>query len=707
MSTHSTDSVAARLKEKGIERVLIVDDAFDRPRRTDLAQNELADFWNELPLDSPEQLNSLQEPLNSIPASEEEIDDAYVAALYDQRDNLGPLQKAYDRHLRAILGEKHGHLDHLIAGLRNLGLDVDSIGTTPSGDHHPAQLIFLDYYLGEAGVAAAVTAAQVAVRVLLSHYTVGREKPIVVLMSSRDSVNELAEEFREQTGIVGGMFYFVPKSDLLDRVRLLLTLDMVAMAPPQGHLIQDFVDGIESKIGTVVPKFLTDIKRLNLDDYVYIQRLSLQADGHPLGDYLLWLFSAYFGHLLFEHSLVTESRELDKMSFDDHIPGQLVPSTQLTAMYHAALFDTMVGPLGTHPRQPKEVNEGALPHQEQSASPELEEIPSESQDAGGTTLANGKNGEGPGDNGARDAETLPYFKMGDIFQRSEMPELLMVCNPACDLEFTPDDRRRPKPEDTILFIPGKLEKLQGYPSSAPPRTELFVYNGDSYRILWQPKQLRAIKYASVKDWLSEHEYVRVARLRTPFSYEVQQHFASNMTRVGVPVPPPFYRPLQVALYKKDDNGNIERLAIAKSQEVAFAIATHRSERKQKAEEKCVFTTGFVRTLQKSVSEIASQPPLPIEDELEESKRKRRERTNERIEQARQLKSNVLAWREVTEIFAVPISGKSCWLVSKGIEVGRNVHTDGRWSSTALLVVHISESQQRLEHLNDPAYEDVR
>ena len=97
------------------------------------------------------------------------------------------------------------------------------------------------------------------------------------------------------------MFYFLPKSDLTDRVKLLLDLDMLAMALPDGHRIQKFIDTTESKMDAAVAEFLTDIKRLNIDDYVYMQRLSLQADGHPLGDYLLWLYSAYFGHLLFEH----------------------------------------------------------------------------------------------------------------------------------------------------------------------------------------------------------------------------------------------------------------------------------------------------------------------------------------------------------------------------------------------------------------------
>ena len=239
--------------------------------------------------------------MGSVPESEEEIDDAGVAALYEQRDSLGPLKVAFDKHLKAPLMNRHGHLDPLVEELRNLGLNVVPIGTTVPEDPGQAQLIFLDYYLGSPADETSVETSRAAVSRLLTLYPVGSEKPLVVLMSSHDDAKMLAEDFRRQTGIVGGMFYFLPKSDLTDRVKLLLDLDMLAMALPDGHRIQKFIDTTESKMDAAVAEFLTDIKRLNIDDYVYMQRLSLQADGHPLGDYLLWLYSAYFGHLLFEH----------------------------------------------------------------------------------------------------------------------------------------------------------------------------------------------------------------------------------------------------------------------------------------------------------------------------------------------------------------------------------------------------------------------
>ena len=708
----SQNPVADRLSEKNIKRVLIVDDAFDSPSRSDLLANELADFWQDLDLDSSEQLDLLQRILGSVPESEEKIADAGVAALYEQRDSLGPLQVAFDRHLKAPLMSRHGHLDPLVEELQKLGLEVIKIGTMAPDDPGQVQLIFLDYYLGAPGEETSVEAARLNVDRLLTLYPVGSEKPLVVLMSSHDDARKSAEEFRSQTEIVGGMFYFLPKSDLTDRVKLLLDLDMLSMALPNGHRIQKFIDTIASKANAAVTEFLTDIKRLNIDDYANMQRLSLQADGHPLGDYLLWLYSAYFGHLLFERALETERRELDQMTFDDWVPSQGVPSTQLTAMYHAALFDTTVGPLGPHPRWAKKVNEG-MPRAEQlgASSEEGEEL-SESQNVGGNSVENNGDREGEGDNITNagsllpiihdaevSGESLPYFSMGDIFLNADLLELLMVCNPACDLEFTPDGKRIPNFQDSIIFVPGILEKLDEPRGNLALRTELFKYNEHSYCIQWQAKQLRAIPYGKVDKWLSSHGFVRMARLRMPFSLDIQHDIANQLTRVGVPVPPPFCRPVRVTLFRRGIDGNHGGLAIADWEKGAFVITT------SNGEEKCVLTAGLVRALQRGVDEISKEEPLPLDGELEEAELKRRKRATTRIRKARKSGRDFLAWREVSALFAAPDRGATIKFDGAGIAVGRDVSVAGRWSSDALLMVHISESQSPVEPPGSPAYEN--
>jgi len=687
-STPATRLVAERLMEKGLRRVLVVDDCYDASTRNDLEHNELAEFWDALDIDSPEQQEVLTEILGSVPRSEEEIGDAGVAALYERRDDLGLLQEAFDGYLRPTLELKHAVLNGFVSCFRDdLGLEVQTYGTKDTHDPGHTDIVFLDYYLGTPRDEASVAAARDAVRRILKPYPDGAKKPLVVLISSHGDVKGLSEEFRSLTGIVGGMFYFVPKSHLTDRVMLLLKLDMLAAALPVGHRIQQFIDVIEGMKDSIASEFLAGIKRLNLDDYVYIQRLSLQADGHPLGDYLLWLYSAYFGHLLFEHALRGERRELDKLTFADWLPSHAVPSSQLTTMYHTALFDTTVGPLGEHPRWNPGTGMQASGNEEPDVSPtkiDAEGVSGEDLTAGrqgpgestspalatrdkapdaaeaeladpagterGRTLAGvGPHGSTsdagtdlPHDDKARSAASrLPRFNLGDVFVNSLSTQLLMVSNPACDLAFTPDDERLPDPDDSIVLIPGKLEQLGSASASAGLRTELFEHDGKSYRVLWQPKRVKTIAHKKAADWLESNGFTRVARLRVPFSLEIQHHFAANLTRVGVPVPPPFYRPLCVALYGRGADGGHASLPITDPDAGAFVIDTTREG------EKCRLTAGLVDALQAHLNEIARGDLLTVnQDSLSEQEVKRRERAQRRIERAHKSLEDFLAWRSL-------------------------------------------------------------
>ena len=67
------------------------------------------------------------------------------------------------------------------------------------------------------------------------------------------------------------------------------------------------------------------------------------------------------------------------------------------------------------------------------------------------------------------------------------------------------------------------------------------------------------KYKDVEDWLDSEGYVKQARLIAPHAMEVQQHFASKLTRVGMPVAPPFPTPLTIQVFAKNEDGTLARL----------------------------------------------------------------------------------------------------------------------------------------------------
>jgi hypothetical protein len=704
--------IAEDLKNKGISRVMIVDDTFDNPARSDFENNELSDFWAALPTDVSTHNEIVKNIFGVLPTSEDEITDAHVYQLYTKRDELGPFQEAFDAHLRPTLENKHSTLNTFISYLENdLQLEVIKHGTSFEG-HQPVDIVFLDYYLGFPNDEGSVGNSRDTIRRMLRAYPDTDNKPLVVLMSSHNDVKGSSEDFRAQTGLVGGMFYFVPKSDLSDLVKLVLNLDMLVAAIPIGHRIQKFLENVESHADTIKSEFLAGIKRLNLDDYMYIQRLSLGAEGHPLGDYLLWLYSAYFGHLMFEKALSNERRDLDTLTFDNWIPSHVTPSEQLSNMYYSALFDTNVGPLSEHPRLKnpsgpevitnvadtisikEESNNLEASHSyEKILENEITNVTSMDQsvvageivllspDEPGTANSE-KEIQSPEDPNEL-ARHLPYFSLGDIFLRESGKDILMVSNPACDLAFAPDHKRLLDPMDSLILIPGSLERMNGNASDRDMRTEIFRVNNESFRVYWHTKRLITIPYMKAAGWLKAEGFSRVARLRMPFCLEIQHHFASNLTRVGVPVPPPFYSPLYVSVYERGRDGKRgKRLDITDSDAEAFVIGMKRNK-----DTKCAFTAGLVRTLQSHLQNLLHQLESSISPETEVP-----QRTAERIQNASAALSNLEGWRELSAPFALPETGK----IKDGfrkvqIVVGNNIPVEQVWTGNSLLLVHLSES----------------
>jgi hypothetical protein len=742
-NTGAVQTISKLLKDKELQRVLIIDDAFDSPKRDDFSGTELADFWGELDPEDDAQSELLTSLLGQCPESEDDIDDRAVEILYENRNELGPIQTLFDKQLRVPLERKHSGLDSLINHLRELGLDVRTSGTnvTFSG---PSDIIFLDYYLGPRSDLSVNLSSEGIARQLHS-YPIGEEKPLIVLMSSYEDVARRAERFRENTGIVGGMFYFVPKSDLSDQVKLLLNLDMLAATLPAGHQIQQFIDVVESKCSSIMEQFISAIKRLNLDDYVYIQRLSLQADGHPLGDYLLWLYSAYFGYLLFERGLKEERRSLDEANFQGWVPSHAVPSKQLTSMYFTALFDTTVGPHDKHHprwRSPQadsiEVTDGAgelsashlteIPRHGDTKTPADGSNTQESREAGDPARAAevetlsevdqqlyetanvpenlpvqpiisvDARSRSSKQNNKDVARQLPYFNMGDLFLNDSTLQLLMVLNPACDLEFVPDDlegTRLLDPSDSLVLIPGTLEELEKISAAGNLRTELFEHNGQRYWVQWHPKRVRTITFGEADQWLLKNKFTRVARLRVPFSLQIQHRFAADFTRVGVPVPPPFYRSLLVQLFKKGEAGDIVAIPLSDPNAEAFVMQTNRDG------DKCVLTTGLVLALQRYLEEMSRADSVPaLGDAPTPEETKRHGRAQKRLQNARRFRDDFIAWREMSVPFDLPKAGENKCFDKTGVILGYEVPTVGKWTYDSLLMVRISEIVRSVEDIGN-------
>jgi hypothetical protein len=625
----AVDVLARLLSEKGIRCVAIVDDAFDPLELLNVRPGEMEDLWGQIEFDDPamEGLRQLGIEVGGV----QDLTAAKIARISAGQNGIPALREIWRRSmLGQRLAARADQVERLRANLQGIGLNVLTFGSgeddaTPEA-LKSAQIIFLDWFLGEDDRDAITTAVQRAKRVY-GGWLADEPKPLIVLMSSRSAVVREAEQFRRDSGLLAGIFYAFHKKDLSDLLSLQLHLQVLALSIQFAHKLQNFVEQLRMKVQTVGSDFAEKVAGLTLSDYAHIQRLSLQEDGQPFGDYLLWLLSGYFGHLLFGQALKTERVGLDAVTFADLVPFQAIPSLTLAQMYRYTLFDEDVGPVTNHPRS------------SQVLAVEL---------------------------------TEPLLFLGDVFERTndDRAELYMIINAQCDLSFAPNAKRQMDPTRSILLLPGQLHPLQEkIPDDQKdfPRTELFTRNEKTFRIFWDTRKLVSVKFENFGKWLSEGSYQRTARLRLPYALEIQRAFSADLNRVGMPVAPPIYQSLDPTfLYARD--GKFENWNIEPHERGVFLVLTREGQR-------CVFTVPLVNALKRGVDERmrAMRDELKqMEESSDQNDVKKLELFAKKFGALERVRNDNAEWLKLLIPHDVPTSTKQTKLLKDYVCLGLNI-----------------------------------
>lgn len=504
--TPVVEALKALLAAKKIQTVALIDDAYyARPSSAFFTGDRLATLranitsWTE-PIPEFSALNLQVE-------ADSDITDSLIDNLWEIRaksPEIASWFSEFDQSQR----EKRGVLQPLINLLESkLGCSV--LKLSPADNLDPAQLpelIFVDYYLdlsdrAEDSLAIAETIGErIKTNFAKSH------RPLVILMSSKTTVTPIMKtQFREKAALLGGMFYFIPKSELSLQGKTVITLAVLVTALEEGRTIERFIQALDTDIHNATEKFTRRIKGLTIEDYAYMQRLSLHGEGMPLGDYLLWLFGSYFGTLLFK-SAPNEHAALDLMRFNVIPESDSSPSSEFVDLYRNLVAEE-VSELGPHPHAPAE--SGELPN--------------------------------------------PHF--GDVFIHENEKDILMVITPECDLMYAPDaDAERPAdPNQSVVLMPGVLMEQGGRIQEDEASTTFVPYKEKTYKIVWR---LKAVEVKTLKELgkdLLDRKFKRKLRLHHPFSTETQHLFIRDFGRVGIPVAPPSLRTVEVAVCYKDEH----------------------------------------------------------------------------------------------------------------------------------------------------------
>lgn len=622
------------LDEKKIRMIAVIDDAYDPPLLADFSIAQLESFVAEVNGDD-KAYGELATLLDFELVSAENITDDVLQKVWEHAPSTEALQVCRQSLFANYVG-KSALIEPLCRTLEDdLGCKVRCFGARDHLDDDSVSIVFIDYYL-EPGSDSPNTALRFIENIRKLYGDV-KNKPLMVVMSTHNLRSSI-EEFRQKTGYIPGMFYFIQKDELSNPKKLLFTLGQFITAIPDAALVQGLVDTLANALDTVSEEFVNDIKELTLSDYAYIQKLSLQEDGHPLGDYMLWLFASHLSHLISTHASVSTKREaIDTLTFKDFPPGQLPPSVMLAKLYRNALATNMDDNMD-HPRDI-----------------------------------------------AKTGDKLPFLHLGDLFTSEDKDLVWMVINAQCDLLFTPDNpSRKIKAEQTVLLIPGKLQAITKPISPeelSRPRTELFELGGKTYRILWDTKNVMSKPIGELKKWQRTKNYRRSARLRLAAALAVQQAFASDLTRVGMPVIPPIYQPINVEFACKGEDGNA--CVIYESPRCMLFLT--------RSGEHCILDVQTVYELEGIITEAVQMSEKRIATLREKSKD-----TKSQGEATKELRSCLTKFKNsrlLCDGFKVPASDGKCKLAAYPVHVFRNKVLAGKqYSYDYPLIINIVDAE---------------
>ena len=507
--------VTKRLLDAGITSAVVIDDAYNVPAVDDL-RAEIPLFWAEI-IRNEDALNELR-GIDPDFEDDSDFDEELIERLWAETLNggLSNLEEPCTAILFPRQIERLSELSYLIRNLKEIGIIPILMGT---GDDLPSEqlrLFFLDFFLGPDPLPSNQAAVEAAIEQLMQgrstnpsiQASIDKAKqiiavyddPFIVLMSDKEGVQRARSRFRMETGLIEGMFDYAAKEELGRENDLHLKLGLSAVGLPVRHDIQRFVNALETSLKRASEDFILRVKGLSFEDYLYVYSLRLRTDAHPLGDYMSWLYRSLLGHLVMDHDGVLQARnKLDEIDMEAYVPLKRAPSPDLAEIYRLSLTE-----------------------------PAPSSIPKQ-------------------------------LRLGDLYVKGT-EDVLLIINADCDLIHSPHSPSRPFPADmSILLHPGRLTALDTRPDSRFKVTELFVLDGQPYRIVWNHEEVITKTYSEVEEWLNCEGYSKKGRLIAPHALEIQHHFAASLTRVGMPVAPPLARPTTLRVFGRNEDRTLEQL----------------------------------------------------------------------------------------------------------------------------------------------------
>jgi hypothetical protein len=499
-------------------KVAVVDDAFDSP--TDFFDPaRLSAFLDEIEADETLAAERNEAELELFSVSD--ITSTLVDTVL-RKDTLTPgIAKMLRLTFAGEIAEREQVLD-LTRELEQSGAVVERYSTAavrrgeaPASD---LDLVFLDFFLGDpANPESRELSLEVARRIV--NASTADRLPLIVLMSSRlegpsISRDERINAFKGESTVPGPAFVFTSKADLIGNWQAELYCSVARETHSVRVALRWLAERFPEAIRAAATQVAAVLSELELADYAYLQRLRLESDGHPFGDYVAWLMASRVSAIVLERELREEVRRVNGVRFDLMIPSHMPPSNRVAEMYEAAVFEQDRGPLASHPR---------ATHSE-----------------------------------------YPMILLGDLFESTSAKKVVVVASADCDLATSPDTKQRQIPSSqSVMLVPGTLIPIGDAAGESATRTDIYTSSGTQYSIKWDLSQWTSVPLGGFLNWLEANGFdtSNYRRFRPLFALHIQQALHHRLSRIGLPKSPPLFRSLRGKAVWVTDESSIDLFAI--------------------------------------------------------------------------------------------------------------------------------------------------
>ena len=493
--------IASCMSETCIERILLVDDAYDPPSLTSDYAGPLLELLERLELSNEDDgidsrtLDAACDALTSNDLGSKPIITtmAYLFSRFcDDGDATFDPGGLFAATKGVGLAQLRPLVKHLKAAIPN-SVQTTGLGEAEAtyADFEP-ELLLVDYYLdatSEPGAAPKPEARQASMRFLKTVVdSAGDDMPSVVLMSSHDITD--VDEYRHETDrrILSVRFGFLDKRVIHTDHRSPLRgghADVILDACQGyrfGNLLQNSLAEWHSSVSSALKELSASIRDLSVKDFAYLIRFRLRSESANLAAYLDWLFGENLRGLTeaaipWSHGAFAELDSDTRL--EDAVEGALDgPTISIAQLFHRTRI------------------------------------------------------------GSRRGRSDSEYRLGDIFLRAGSRDLRVVISPNCDLVMRPSGTSRtPKAKvPRVLTMAGTLYEIDSKEAVAD---ELFMFGDAPHYIGWTPKDLRTFPINGAASMHGSADYGYVGTLTPLYALKAQSLALADLSRIGLPVAPAF------------------------------------------------------------------------------------------------------------------------------------------------------------------------